>query len=170
VAYICSRYYRAPELILGQDKYGPAIDVWSIGCVIAEMFLGEPIFPGQSSKDQMIKIMDLLGTPTQNDITAMCKNARVRLPNIEPMNFKDKFRKNTNPDAIDLMKKVLTYNPDERITPLEALMHPYFDELRKQRLTINAKKIVDLFNFNKAELSSAPDLINQLVPSWYNGT
>lgn len=170
MAYICSRYYRAPELILGQDKYGPAIDVWSIGCVIAEMFLGEPIFPGQSSKDQMIKIMDLLGTPTQNDITAMCKNARVRLPNIEPMNFKDKFRKNTNPDAIDLMKKVLTYNPDERITPLEALMHPYFDELRKQRLTINAKKIVDLFNFNKAELSSAPDLINQLVPSWYNGT
>ena len=147
-------------MILGQDKYGPAIDVWSIGCVIAEMFLGEPIFPGQSSKDQMIKIMDLLGTPTQNDITAMCKNARVRLPNIEPMNFKDKFRKNTNPDAIDLMKKVLTYNPDERITPLEALMHPYFDELRKQRLTINAKKIVDLFNFNKAELSSAPDLIN----------
>jgi glycogen synthase kinase 3 beta len=118
----------------------------------------------------MIKIMDLLGTPTQSDITAMCKNARVRLPNIDSVNFKDKFRKNTNPDAIDLMRKVLTYNPDERITPLEALMHPYFDELRKQRLTINAKKIVDLFNFNKAELSSAPDLVNQLVPSWYNGT
>jgi len=72
VAYICSRYYRAPELILGQDKYGPYIDVWSIGCVIAEMFLGEPIFPGKSSKDQMIKIMNLLGTPSKADVTSMC--------------------------------------------------------------------------------------------------
>ena len=72
MAYICSRYYRAPELILGQDKYGPYIDVWSIGCVIAEMFLGEPIFPGKSSKDQMIKIMNLLGTPSKADVTSMC--------------------------------------------------------------------------------------------------
>jgi len=169
VAYICSRYYRAPELILGQDKYGPAIDTWSIGCVIAEMFLGEPVFPGQSSKDQMIKIMDLLGTPSQNEVTAMCKNARVRLPSIEPTDFKKRFKKTTNPQAIDLLKKVLCYNPDERITPLEALMHPYFDELRKQRLTINGKKIVDLFNFNEAELSSNPQLAKSLIPQWYKG-
>ena len=64
IAYICSRYYRAPELILEQDKYGPLIDIWSIGCVMGEMYLGEPLFPGISSKDQMAKIMGLLGTPT----------------------------------------------------------------------------------------------------------
>jgi glycogen synthase kinase 3 beta len=169
VAYICSRYYRAPELILGQDKYGPTIDVWSIGCVMAEMFLGEPIFPGASSKDQMIKIMDLLGTPTQTEVTAMCKNARVRLPNIQPTDFKKRFKRSTNPQAIDLLKKILCYDPNERITPLEALMHPYFDELRRQRLTINGKKIVDLFNFNDAELSSNPGLKGSLVPQWYKG-
>ena len=169
VAYICSRYYRAPELILGQDKYGPTIDVWSIGCVMAEMFLGEPIFPGSSSKDQMIKIMDLLGTPNTHDVTAMCKNARVRLPNIQPMDFKKRFKRSTNPQAIDLLKKILCYDPKQRITPLEALLHPYFDELRKQRLTINGKKIVDLFNFNDAELSSNPSLTKSLVPSWYKG-
>lgn len=169
VAYICSRYYRAPELILGQDKYGPTIDVWSIGCVIAEMFLGEPIFPGSSSKDQMIKIMDLLGTPSQNEVTAMCKNARVRLPNIQPTDFRKRFKRGTNPEVIDLLKKILCYDPNERITPLEALMHPYFDELRRQRLTINGKKIVDLFNFNDAELSSNPELKGQLVPKWYKG-
>jgi glycogen synthase kinase 3 beta len=133
------------------------------------MFLGEPIFPGTSSKDQMIKIMDLLGTPTQNEVTAMCKSARVRLPNIQAKEFKKKFKKNTNPEAIDLLQRILCYNPDERITPLEALMHPYFDELRKQRLTINGKKIVDLFNFNDAELSSNPGLANDLIPKWYKG-
>jgi serine/threonine protein kinase len=169
VAYICSRYYRAPELILGQDQYGPSIDVWSIGCVIAEMFLGEPIFPGTSSKDQMIKIMELLGTPNQNDVTAMCKSAQVRLPNMQPKEFKKKFKKNTNPEALDLLERILCYNPEERITPLEALMHPYFEELRKQRLTINGKKIVDLFNFNEAELSSNPGLANDLIPKWYKG-
>ena len=60
VSYICSRYYRAPELIFGATEYNNPIDVWSVGCVIAEMFLGEPIFPGNSSKDQLLKIKVLL--------------------------------------------------------------------------------------------------------------
>lgn len=64
VAYICSRYYRAPELILGEEKYGCEIDIWSIGCVIAEMFLGVPLFAGKNSKDQFLKIMNVLGTPS----------------------------------------------------------------------------------------------------------
>lgn len=51
VAYICSRYYRAPELILGEESYGCEIDVWSIGCVIAEMYMGTPLFQGKNSKD-----------------------------------------------------------------------------------------------------------------------
>ena len=169
VAYICSRYYRAPELILGQDRYGAKIDVWSIGCVIAEMFLGEPIFPGTSSKDQMIKIMDLLGTPTETEVNAMCRNARVRLPSMKPSNFRKRFKRSTNPQVIDLLQKILVYDPKERISPLRALLHPYFDELRRQRLTINGKKIVDLFNFNDVEVSDEPHLLERLVPSWYKG-
>lgn len=78
VAYICSRYYRAPELILGEEQYNTDIDIWSIGCVIAEMFLGEPIFPGVSSKDQLLKIMQLLGTPTSQDVTAMCRKSKAK--------------------------------------------------------------------------------------------
>jgi serine/threonine protein kinase len=64
VAYICSRYYRAPELIFGATDYSTAIDVWSIGCVIAEMLLGEPLFPGESATDQLVEIIKILGTPT----------------------------------------------------------------------------------------------------------
>merc|ERR1711977_621659 len=88
VAYICSRYYRAPELILGEEQYNSDIDIWSIGCVIAEMFLGEPIFPGVSSKDQLLKIMQLLGTPTQSEVQAMCKKSKAKLPEITGLGLK----------------------------------------------------------------------------------
>lgn len=64
VSYICSRYYRAPELIFGATEYTNAIDVWSMGCVIAEMVLGEPLFPGESAVDQLVEIIKILGTPT----------------------------------------------------------------------------------------------------------
>ena len=64
VSYICSRYYRAPELIFGATDYTPAIDVWSVGCVIAELLVGQPIFPGESGVDQIVEIIKVLGTPT----------------------------------------------------------------------------------------------------------
>jgi glycogen synthase kinase 3 beta len=166
VAYICSRYYRAPELILEQDKYGPEIDVWSIGCVIAEMFLGEPIFPGTSSRDQMIKIITLLGTPTAPEIQAMSRSANVRLPQVPAQGLTKKFGPKTNPLVIDLLSKILVYDPKKRLHPLEALMHPYFDELRNQKLTINGKEIVNLFNFTTEEVSFKPSLLQKLIPSW----
>ena len=66
VSYICSRYYRAPELIFGATEYTPAIDVWSCGCVAAEMLLGQPLFPGESGVDQLVEIIKVLGTPTRD--------------------------------------------------------------------------------------------------------
>lgn len=71
VSYICSRYYRAPELIFGNTNYGPYIDVWSVGCVIAELMLGQPIFPGESGVDQLVEIIKILGTPQREEILAM---------------------------------------------------------------------------------------------------
>lgn len=64
ISYICSRYYRAPELMFAATEYTNSIDVWSVGCVIAEMVLGEPVFPGESSVDQLIEIIKVLGTPS----------------------------------------------------------------------------------------------------------
>jgi len=167
VAYICSRYYRAPELILGEEQYNTAIDIWSVGCVVAEMFLGEPIFPGNSSKDQLLKIMQILGTPTTQEVTEMCKKSKAKLPQIQGSGLKKKFRSGTNPLVIDLLQKVFAYSPKKRLKPLEILQHPYFDDLRAQRLTINGKGITDLFNFNQVELSTNPELISKLVPKWY---
>ena len=120
VAYICSRYYRAPELILGEEQYNDCIDIWSIGCVIAEMFLGEPVFPGVSSKDQLLKIMQLLGTPTAQEVQGMCRKSKAKLPEIQGQGFKKKLKPNTNPLVIDLLQKTLCYIPSKRIKPLQA--------------------------------------------------
>jgi serine/threonine protein kinase len=64
IFYICSRYYRAPELLLGYDNYNTEIDLWSIGCILVEFLMYEPVFPGESSLEQMLEIIKLLGTPT----------------------------------------------------------------------------------------------------------
>jgi glycogen synthase kinase 3 beta len=74
VAYICSRYYRAPELIFGATEYAPIIDVWSVGCVFAELLLGHPLFPGESGVDQLVEIIKILGTPTKEQILIMNPN------------------------------------------------------------------------------------------------
>jgi serine/threonine protein kinase len=74
ISYICSRYYRAPELIFGATEYTTAIDVWSAGCVLAELLLGQPLFPGESGVDQLVEIIKVLGTPTREEIKCMNPN------------------------------------------------------------------------------------------------
>lgn len=167
VAYICSRYYRAPELILGEDRYNVCIDMWSIGCVIAEMFLGEPIFCGKNSKDQFMKIMQVLGTPTPAEVKSMCDNVNTNLPMIKGIGLKKKL-KDADPLLVDLLSKILVYNPKKRPRPFEILAHGYFNDLRAQRLTINGRNVTDLFNFSAVEIGNDVDLAKQLTPPWYN--
>eukprot|EP01111_Echinosteliopsis_oligospora_P007701 TRINITY_DN22970_c0_g1_i1.p1 TRINITY_DN22970_c0_g1~~TRINITY_DN22970_c0_g1_i1.p1 ORF type:complete len:240 (-),score=2.42 TRINITY_DN22970_c0_g1_i1:609-1328(-) len=74
MSYICSRYYRAPELLMGCSTYTTKIDVWSVGCIFGEMLLGKPIFPGTDTQDQFVKIVLILGSPTLSDLWAMRNN------------------------------------------------------------------------------------------------
>lgn len=74
VSYICSRYYRAPELIFGATNYTTKIDVWSAGCVMAELILGQPLFPGELGIDQLVEIIKILGTPSKDQIKNMNPN------------------------------------------------------------------------------------------------
>ena len=167
VAYICSRYYRAPELILGEESYGMEIDVWSMGCVIAEMFIGEPVFTGRNSKDQFVKIMTVLGTPSHDDVVAMNPNIQTSLPHVRPLGLKRRFKYGIDPLLLDLLSKILVYNPKKRLKPFEILGHRYFDELRVQKLTINGRCVTDLFDFNSTEIGNDQGLANALTPSWY---
>ena len=93
VSYICSRYYRAPELIFGATNYGNSIDVWSVGCVIAELLLGQPLFPGDSGVDQLVEIIKILGTPTREEINSMNQNyTEFRFPQIRSNDWPSVFQ------------------------------------------------------------------------------
>jgi serine/threonine protein kinase len=84
ISYICSRYYRAPELIFGATEYTASIDIWSAGCVLAELLLGQPLFPGENSVDQLVEIIKVLGTPTREEIRCMNPNyTDFRFPQIK---------------------------------------------------------------------------------------
>lgn len=87
----------------------------------------------------------------------MCRKSKAKLPDIQGIGLKKKFKSGTNALALDLLSKLFVYSPKKRIKPLQALMHPYFDDLRAQKLTINGKGITDLFNFTKVELQSEPE-------------
>lgn len=132
VSYVCSRYYRAPELIFGEQEYGLETDIWSVGCVIAEIMLGKPIFQGTTSKDQMVKIMQILGSPSEEDLQAMCPSVKVFLPDVKSCGLDSIFVK-ANSLFVDLIKQMLVYNPRKRITAKIALLHPFFTSLSKGR-------------------------------------
>ncbi len=149
VSYICSRYYRAPELIFGATDYTTAIDIWSAGCVFAELLLGQPLFPGDSGVDQLVEIIKVLGTPTREEIKAMNQNyTEFKFPIIQAHPWPKIFRSRTPPEALDLLAQMLRYVPDDRIDPLTACMHPFFDELRDPTTRLpDGTNLPELFNF-----------------------
>ncbi|KAF3118911.1 regulator of ime2 [Orbilia oligospora] len=148
VSYICSRYYRAPELIF---------DVWSTGCVMAELMLGQPLFPGESGIDQLVEIIKVLGTPTREQIRTMNPNyMEHKFPQIKPHPFAKVFRK-APPEAIDLISRLLEYTPTQRLSAIDAMCHPFFDELRDPNTRLpdsrgtngGLRDLPELFNFTK---------------------
>lgn len=168
IYYICSRYYRAPELIFAATDYTTQVDVWSTGCVIAEMVLGYPIFPGESASDQLVEIIKILGTPSKKEILAMNKESTdtFKFPQIKPYSFSKVFKKcNVDDSFTEFISTLLVYDPDIRATPLKALLHPYFDELRDPNTKLpNGKNIPnDVFEFTKQEWDENGTLIKKIL-------
>lgn len=169
VAYICSRYYRAPELVFEATEYTTAIDVWSLGCVLAELLIGNPLFPGESAVDQLIEIIKILGTPTREEVKAMNPfHTSFKFPQIKPHPWNKVFRGKPTPEAADLASKVLCYDPSKRITAFEVMAHPFFDELREPNAKLPSGKELPqtLFNWTEAELQQMEEmgLKKQMMP------
>jgi len=166
VSYICSRYYRAPELIFGSTDYSTAIDVWSQGCVGAELLLGQPLFPGDSGVDQLVEIIKVLGTPTREEISAMNSNyTEFRFPQIKACQWRKVFRSKTPDEAMNFIGTTLAYAPDRRVKPLEGCAHAFFDELRNETIKLpNGKQIPPLFDFTEHERSVDQKLLEKLTP------
>mmetsp|Transcript_8618 Transcript_8618/g.14800 ORF Transcript_8618/g.14800 Transcript_8618/m.14800 type:complete len:405 (-) Transcript_8618:1243-2457(-) len=167
ISYICSRYYRAPELIFGATDYTAAIDVWSVGCVVAELLLGQPLFPGESGVDQLVEIIKVLGTPSREEIHAMNPNyTEFKFPQIKAHPWTKVFSKRMPPDAVDLVSKLLQYAPQKRMTAMQAMTHNFFDELREPGTKLpNGRPLPPLFNWLPGEMDDVPaDVVRKLQP------
>ncbi len=189
-SHVVTRWYRAPEVILMQENYGAPIDVWSAGCIFAELLTTikentpsakdrRPLFPGTSclllspynaqggrksilsvaSTDQLCVIIDTLGNLKEEDV-AFVKDQNVldflkMMPeSTHKINFESKYP-GSGAEAIDLLQRMLAFNPNRRITVEECLSHPYFAPARNKTLEAKASVPVTMEFENEAELTEA---------------
>lgn len=128
--YVATRWYRAPEIMLTFKQYTKAIDVWSVGCILAEMLSSKPLFPGRDYHHQLSLILDVLGTPTLDEFYAITTRRSRDYIRALPFRKRRPFAQlfpNATPLAIDFLTKTLTFDPKKRLTVEEALAHPYLE-------------------------------------------
>ncbi|EGV65334.1 mitogen activated protein kinase [Yamadazyma tenuis] len=139
--YVATRWYRAPEIMLSPSHYSKAVDLWSVGCILGEMLIGKALFPGKDYRDQLLQILRLLGNPSKHSedmkllTSKRAKQYLESLPNYERLDFNSVFQhhplrsfsggSSINPWAIDLLERLLIFDPAKRLTVEEAICHPY---------------------------------------------
>ncbi|CAN9498758.1 unnamed protein product [Ophioblennius macclurei] len=132
--YVVTRWYRAPEVILSWMHYTQTVDIWSVGCIMAEMLQGKPLFKGSDHLDQLTEIMKLTGTPAQEFVSKLdsddARSYIKSLPKVEKKDLRKEFP-TSNPHAVSVLDRMLLLDPEKRVTAAEALALPYFAEFRE---------------------------------------
>ena len=174
VQYICSRFYRAPELIMEITKYDESIDIWSFACVIAELLKGKPLLKTEKTQEQLKKIIELFGGPKEEDLIGISKAHEIAqsTKKIKAKKLESIFTKCPK-DLIDLLNNMFLYNPRKRLTAMEIMAHPFFDDLRNKELCTNNGKFMvpNIFNFTEKEIKESPKrkLWAKIIPDWSDG-
>ena len=145
--YVATRWYRAPEIVLGSTKYSKAVDMWSVGCILGELLLGKALFPGKSTMNQIELIMGLLGRPSREELDNI--NAATDIDILEVMQIKKKYGfsqlfKYASKEALDFLRKTLVFDPAKRMTAEEALRHPFVKDFHNAAQEITCSKKIEL--------------------------
>jgi glycogen synthase kinase 3 beta len=168
VSYICSRYYRAPELIFGAVRYDHAVDLWSMGCVLGELLQGIPLFQGENGVDQLVQVIKILGTPSHDELLKMNPHytAEFRFPFIKRSERLCKSSTPVNENGEKILGGLLQYDPNLRLNCAQVLGSPWFDELRAKGVevpTSDGPRLfeVDLLDFSPTEKEYLGGLFKQ---------
>mmetsp|Transcript_54508 Transcript_54508/g.62474 ORF Transcript_54508/g.62474 Transcript_54508/m.62474 type:complete len:311 (+) Transcript_54508:204-1136(+) len=134
---VVTLWYRAPEILLGTRQYSTPVDIWSIGCIFAEMAQKRPLFTGDSEIDQIFKIFRVLGTPDESvwPGVSSLKDFKPTFPKWKGVPL-EKHVTHLDPLGLDLLSQMIVYEPGKRISARAALNHPYFDDLDKSQFTV----------------------------------
>lgn len=160
--YVVTRWYRAPEVILSASEYTKQIDIWSVGCIFAEILGRKPIFPGADYLDQVKKIISVLGYPAEADTTFITNPSARRFLARIPMKKRVEWRRlypRANPQALDLLDKMLQFNPGRRWNCGQCLRHPYFASIREGEEPVAS----ELFDWGFDNFVPTEELLQQMV-------
>ena len=131
--YVSTRWYRAPELLIGSTTYGKGVDQWAIRCIMGELIDGQPLFPGESDIDQLYIIQKIIGCITPQQQKDFLRNPRysgLKFPEISnPQGLRKRYGGKIDEDSLDFMTKLLKMSPSERLTGEQCLQHPYFAKM-----------------------------------------
>eukprot|EP01094_Clydonella_sp_ATCC50884_P029162 TRINITY_DN903_c0_g1_i1.p1 TRINITY_DN903_c0_g1~~TRINITY_DN903_c0_g1_i1.p1 ORF type:complete len:440 (-),score=246.43 TRINITY_DN903_c0_g1_i1:1626-2945(-) len=145
--YVATRWYRAPEILLGSTKYTKGVDMWSVGCILGELLGGKPMFPGTSTMNQLDRIIEITGRPTPEDIEAInslfAATMLESLPPSQPRSLQEMYP-HASEEALDLLRQCLAFNPNHRITAEESLEHPYVAQFHNPEEEIACEKEIKI--------------------------
>jgi mitogen-activated protein kinase 15 len=145
--YVATRWYRAPEILLSSFRYTTGVDMWACGCILGELINGKPIFPGSSTMNQMDRILEITGRPSAEDVQSIQSPfAATMLESMkapETPRLESRFP-SASPEALDLLSKLLHFNPEKRISAEEALRHPYCSQFHNPEDEPVAEKIITI--------------------------
>lgn len=155
--YVVTRWYRAPEIMLGFHAYDQAIDMWSIGCIFGEMLLLQPVFPGNDYIHQLKLIVKLLGRPPESDLWFISNqnamNFMLQLPDYVAQNLHTKFQRLGNEHGLDLLSKILIFDPKRRLSIDQALRHSYIEDFREENVEQDAGFTVKVDDIEATKLN-----------------